>query len=302
VPGSLPAQWNIGAEDCAASPQAPLQVYTYEPQTFIFRQSPCADPEANFLYLLVGSQRALLIDTGAVADPAKMPLAKTVLSLLPLKDDVHLPLLIVHTHRHRDHYAGDGQFASGPDVQIVAPDLDAVRAFFHFDRWPEGIAHLDLGGRVVDVIPTPGHEEAHIAFYDERTALFFSGDLLLPGRLTIEDTAADRKSVARVIEFLAARPVAHILGGHIERDLGGRSYAEGSTYHPNERALELSRQDLLTLPSALATFNGFFASHENYSITHPMHNLLVLLFATVALLSIVVFALRRWWKHRRPGS
>lgn len=80
-PGSLPAQWNIGAEDCAASPQAPLQVYTYEPQTFIFRQSPCTDPEANFLYLLVGSQKALLIDTGAVADPAKMPLAKTVLSL-----------------------------------------------------------------------------------------------------------------------------------------------------------------------------------------------------------------------------
>jgi hydroxyacylglutathione hydrolase len=299
VPGSLPAQWNIGAEDCAASPQAPLQVYTYEPQTFIFRESPCADPEANFLYLLVGSQKALLIDTGAVADPAKMPLAKTVLSLLPLKDDGRLPLLIVHTHRHRDHYAGDGQFASGPDVQIVAPDLDAVCAFFHFDHWPEGIAHLDLGGRVVDVIPTPGHEEAHIAFYDERTALFFSGDLLLPGRLTIADTAADRKSVARAIEFLAGRPVAHILGGHIERDLAGRTYAEGSTYHPNERALELSRQDLLALPSALAKFNGFFATHENYSITHPMHNLLALLFATVALLSIVVFALRRLWKHRR---
>jgi hydroxyacylglutathione hydrolase len=302
VPGPLPAQWNIGAEDCAVSPQAPLQVYTYEPQTFIFRQSPCADPEANFLYLLVGSQKALLIDTGAVADPVKMPLAKTVLSLLPLKDGVRLPLLIVHTHRHRDHYAGDGQFASEPDVQIVAPDLDAVRAFFHLDHWPEGVAHLDLGGRVVDVIPTPGHEEAHIAFYDESTALFFSGDLLLPGRLTIEDTAADTKSVARAIEFLAARPVAHILGGHIERDLAGRTYAEGSTYHPNERALELSREDLLALPSALATFNGFFASHENYSITHPMHNLLALLFATVALLSIVVFVVRRLWKHRRPRS
>ncbi len=302
VPGSLPAQWNSGAEDCVASPQAPLQVYTYEPQTFIFRQSPCADPEANFLYLLVGSQKALLIDTGAVADPAKMPLAKTVLSLLPLKDDVRLPLLIVHSHGHRDHYAGDGQFASAPDVQIVAADLGAVRGFFQFDHWPDGVAHLDLGGRVVDVIPTPGHEEAHIAIYDERTALFFSGDFLLPGRLTIEDTAADRKSVARAIEFLAGRPLANILGGHIERDLAGRTYAEGSTYHPNERALELSRQDLLALASALATFNGFFASHENYSITHPMHNLLALLFATVALLSIVVFVLRRLWKHRRPRS
>ena len=71
VPGSLPAQWNIGAEDCVASPQPPLQVHTYEPQTFILRQSPCATFEANFIYLLIGSDKALLIDTGAVADPER---------------------------------------------------------------------------------------------------------------------------------------------------------------------------------------------------------------------------------------
>jgi hypothetical protein len=52
VPGSLPAQWNIGAEDCAASPQPPLQVHTYEPQTFILRQSPCATFEANLSIFL----------------------------------------------------------------------------------------------------------------------------------------------------------------------------------------------------------------------------------------------------------
>src|SRR6478609_7405345 len=69
VSGSLPAQWNIGAEDCVASPQPPLQVHTYEPQTFILRQSPCASFEANFIYLLIGSDKALLIDTGAVSRP-----------------------------------------------------------------------------------------------------------------------------------------------------------------------------------------------------------------------------------------
>src|SRR5437868_13261679 len=98
VPESLPAQWNIGAENCAASSQAPLQLHAYEPQTFILRQNPCANPEANFLYLLIGSQKALLIDTGAVADPNKMPLAETVLSLQLVKDSVRLPLLVVHTH------------------------------------------------------------------------------------------------------------------------------------------------------------------------------------------------------------
>src|SRR5438309_11293134 len=63
VEGSLPIQWDIGATDCKASPQPPLQVHAYEPQTFILRESPCADPEANFLYLLIGSEKALLIDT-----------------------------------------------------------------------------------------------------------------------------------------------------------------------------------------------------------------------------------------------
>src|SRR5262245_61415645 len=100
VPGSLPAQWNIGAKDCVASPQPPLQVHKYEPQTFILRQSPCADFEANFIYLLIGSDKALLIDTGAVADPQAMPLAKTIMELLPDKDGKKL--LVAHTHRHLD--------------------------------------------------------------------------------------------------------------------------------------------------------------------------------------------------------
>ncbi len=302
VPGSLPAQWNIGAENCTASPQAPLQVHAYELQTFILRQNPCANPEANFLYLLIGSEKALLIDTGAVADPNKMPLAQTVLSLLPLKNGVSLPLLVVHTHKHRDHYAGDGQSASLPNVKVVPPDLASVRAFFGFDHWPEDVAHLDLGDRIVDVVPTPGHESAHVAFYDERTALLFSGDFLMPGRLTLEDTVADQKSAARVIDFLANRPVTHVLGGHIERDLAGHTYAEGATYHPNERPLELSREDLMKLPSALASFNGFYASHENYSITHPMHNLLAVLCAAFMLLSVLGFASYRLmfrWRRRR---
>jgi hydroxyacylglutathione hydrolase len=101
---------------------------------------------------------------------------------------------------------------------------------------------------------------------------------------------------------LANRPVGHTLGGHIERDTAGHTYAEGATYHPNERALELSRQDLVKLPSALASFNGFYASHENYSITHPMHNLLALLFAAFVLLSVVAFVIYRLLRWRRRRS
>jgi hydroxyacylglutathione hydrolase len=123
--GSLDAHWNEGAADCKANPQAPLEVRTYSPQTFILRESLCPTFEAPFIYLLIGSQKALLIDTGDVADPDKMPLAKTVMNLTPGNGSAKLPLLVVHTHRHLDHRAGDPQFAHLPNVQVVGSILIA---------------------------------------------------------------------------------------------------------------------------------------------------------------------------------
>src|SRR4029077_813341 len=298
VSGSLPAQWNIGAEDCAASPQPPLQVHTYEPQTFILRQNPCATFEANFIYLLIGSDKALLIDTGAVADPEAMPLAKTILELLPDTGDKKLPLLVAHTHRHLDHRAGDPQFAPLPSVQVVPFDLEGVRAFFGFSDWPNGIAHLDLGGRTVDVIPTPGHNQTHVAFYDDRTGILFSGDFLLPGRLLIEDAAAYRESALRVIDFLKTRPLTHILGGHIELDATGHAYRFGSHYHPNEHRLRLAKADLTALPAAFERFNGFYARYPNYLLTNPIHNLLALAVIAVAVLIFIVCGVRRLLRRR----
>ena len=52
--------------------------------------------------------------------------------------------------------------------------------------------------------------------------------------------------------------------------------------------------------SAIADgFNGFYASHENYSITHPMHNLLALLVVACALLSVVILMVYRFVRRRR---
>jgi len=299
VPGSLNVHWNEGASDCRATPQDALQVHIYEPQTFILRQSPCAAFEANFLYLLIGSDKALLIDTGAVADPKEMPLAKTILELLPEKDHKKVPLLIAHTHRHLDHRAGDPQFVSLPSVQIVPIDLGRVRAFFGFTNWPNGTAHIDLGGRTVNVIPTPGHNETHVAFYDNRTGILFSGDFLLPGRLLIEDPAAYRESALRVGEFLNTRPLTYILGGHIELNTAGQAYRFGSHYHPNEHRLELAREDLTALPAAFESFNGFYARHPNYILSNPIRNLVAQAIIAVAVLIFIVWGGRRLLRSRR---
>jgi hydroxyacylglutathione hydrolase len=299
VPGTLNVHWNEGASDCSATPQDALQVHNYEPQTFIVRQNPCASFEANFIYLLIGSDKALLIDTGAVADPKAIPLAKTILQLLPDKDGKKLPLLVAHTHRHLDHRAGDPQFASLPSVQVVPFYLEGVRAFFGFANWPNGIAHLDLGGRTVDVIPTPGHNPTHVAFYDDRTGILFSGDFLLPGRLLIDDAAAYRESALRVIDFLKTRQLTHILGGHIELNAAGRAYRFGSHYHPDEHRLELAREDLTALPAAFERFNGFYARYPNYILTNPIRNLLALTIIAVAVLIFIVWGVRQLLRSRR---
>lgn len=302
VPGSLDVHWNEGAKDCAANPQPPLQVHAYEPQTYILRQSPCADFEANFLYLLIGSQRALLIDTGAVADPTRMPLASTVLQLLPGQGPSKLPLLVVHTHKHLDHRAGDAQFQNLPNVQVVGADLDSVRNFFGFPNWPQGVAHLDLGGRVVDVLPAPGHQFCHVVFYDNRTALVLSGDFLIPGRLLVENAAAYHQSALRLIDFLQSRPVSHILGGHIELDATGDTYWFGTPYHPNERSLALSREDLLALPGAFKRFNGFYAHYPDFVLFHQMRILALEGIAALLVLVAIGWALFRLVKRLRRKS
>jgi glyoxylase-like metal-dependent hydrolase (beta-lactamase superfamily II) len=263
------------------------------------RQSPCAHFEANVLYLLVGTRKALLIDTGAIADTAAMPLTRTVLELLPGAGHAKLPLLVVHTHGHADHRAGGAQLAALPALEFVPTGMDEVRAFFGFDQWPNGEARLDLGGRSIAVIPTPGHHPAHLVFYDDRTGLLFSGDFLLPGRLLIEDAAAYQESARRVVDFLAMRPLVHVLGGHIELDAGGRAYAHGARHHPNERPLELTRAELQALPAALANFNGFYARHANYILTNPLRNLLALASAALALLVLIALSARGWLRRRR---
>lgn len=297
--GSMDVRWNEGAPDCAATPQNPLQVHEYEPQTFILRQSPCAHFEANFIYLLIGSDKALLIDTGAVPDPDKMPLAKTVLELLPDHDRSKIPLVVAHSHGHRDHRAGDSQFASLPSVQIGPVELEGMQSFFGFEEWPNDIASLDLGGRTVYVIPAPGHHPSHLVFYDDKTELLFSGDFLLPGRLLIDDAAAYHESAIRIVDFLKNHPVAHVLGGHIELNADGQPYPHGSQHHPNERRLELAKEDLLALPATLENFNGFYAQHANFILSNPIHNLLALAVAAVTTLALIVWGLTRILRRRR---
>jgi glyoxylase-like metal-dependent hydrolase (beta-lactamase superfamily II) len=292
--------WNQGSEDCVKNPQPPIQVHQYNAQTFILRESLCATYEAPFMYLLIGKRKALLIDTGAVSDAKAMPLAQRVISLLP-NFASRLPLMVVHTHGHLDHRSGDDQFRTLRDVEVVPTDLASVKDRFGIADWPKGLGQIDLGDRVIDVIPTPGHYSSHVAYYDRRTGLFFSGDFLLPGRLLIEDTDADLASARRVAEFVERHPVTYVLGGHIELDQSGKTFF-GTRYHPNERPLQLTRQDLLALPGIVEGFNGVYANRGGYVLMNQNRILILLGVGAVIVLVAIILILRDLWRRVRSRS
>ena len=304
VPGSMDVEWYEGAANCATNSRPALQVHAYNNQTFILRENLCLTFEAPFMYLLLGSEKSLLIDTGDVADPNQMPLAHTMLELLPGEGSAKLPLLVVHTHRHLDHRAGDGQFANRAGVQVVGFDLNSVRRFYHFTDWPNGITQIDLGDRTIDVIPTPGHNETEISFYDRSTGLFFSGDFLLPGRLLIDNAGDYLRSAERVVAFVRDRPISYVLGGHIEMNASGELLPWQSQYHPHERALEMTKKDLLALPAALGSFNGFYTTSGKFVMMDSIR--LLIAFAALAgvvlitLVWIFVRYLRRRLGARKP--
>jgi hydroxyacylglutathione hydrolase len=299
VAGSLDVHWNEGAEDCEKATEPRIQVHQYEAQTIILRQSLCSNFEAPLLYLLIGDDVALLIDTGATEDPAQMPLAKTVVDLLPDRREAKLPLMVLHTHGHRDHRAADAQFAGLPGVVVVPPEVEDLRTALNLPQWPEGDARIELGGRTVEVMAAPGHQPAHLIFYDDRTALLFTGDFLLPGRLMVDDLGAYRASAERLVKFLGDRPVSHVLGAHIELDNAGELFPGGSQHHPNERAVALTKADVVGLPQALADFNGFYSKHESYVVTNPQRNLLAVALSVVLLFAAIVWAWRRARRRRQ---
>ena len=76
-------------------------------------------------------------------------MADTVMGLLPKAGTSKMPLLVLHTHRHLDHRAGDPQFANLPGVQVVPAFLEDVQKHFGFKSWPEGLAQVELGDRTM---------------------------------------------------------------------------------------------------------------------------------------------------------
>lgn len=189
--------------------------------------------EETHCYLLAGEKKALLLDTGLGVGNIRAEVERLT----------ELPVEVLTTHTHWDHIGGHSLF----DRILVHPlerewisgsfpmPLEAVKRNFMSqpcDR-PEGFdiedyclyeggamgvvedgTVIDLGGRALEVLHTPGHSPGHICLYEREKGWLFSGDLLYLGCLYAFYPTTDPVAFASSVERVAALPIQRIWPGH----------------------------------------------------------------------------------------
>jgi hypothetical protein len=133
--------WIHGSEDCEENIDPPIQVVQYTSNTWILRQNKCTNYEAPFMFLFIGDDKALLMDTGATEEQDIFPLYETVKKIIYEWEEKNgaVELIVAHTHKHGDHYAADGQFEEKVNTTIVGLEVEDVTSFFNISDWPNEI-------------------------------------------------------------------------------------------------------------------------------------------------------------------
>lgn len=193
--------------------------------------------EETHCYLLNGGQRSLLIDTG-------LGIENIYDEVVKLTDK---PVTAVATHIHWDHIGGHKYF---PDFYAHEAELDWLNGGFPLsldtikemvlDRCdpPEGfnVEHyeffqgtptrllsdgdvIDLGGRRVEVLHTPGHSPGHLCFWEPATGYLFTGDLVYKDVLFAYYPSTDPEAYLASLEKVAALPVKRVFPAHHSLDI-----------------------------------------------------------------------------------
>jgi glyoxylase-like metal-dependent hydrolase (beta-lactamase superfamily II) len=274
--------WIHGAADCTHSTDPLIQVHQCGADTFVLRVSKCFSYEGNFIYLLFGDNKAIMLDTGGPPNPVTpfnhgktLPVRQRVDAIVEQRrrgGGTDVDLIVAHTHSHNDHAAWDSEFSGRPRTTVVTTALAGVKSFFNLPNWPEGEAPLDLVNRRLTVFPIPGHEAAHIAVYDPRNKWLLTGDTLYPGLLTIANWNAFRTSAARLAHFADQHEISAVLGAHVEmKNVPRQLYPMGTTFQPQEHMLPLTAAHIQELHQACEAIAGHPHQdvHDDFIIDGP---------------------------------
>lgn len=185
--------------------------------------------QVNWNYLIIGRDRALLFDTG----PGVRDISLVVKAL------TDLPVVALPSHMHFDHTGGLHLFSD-----VAMADLPVLRAcesgpLFHASDdlfrgfregmvWrPQRVSHwfaighkIDLGGRQLEVVHTPGHSPDSISLWDEGAGILFAADFVYLGALYAQIPGADLSDYLNSAEELFQRlpPTDRVFGAHGQMD------------------------------------------------------------------------------------
>ncbi len=210
-----------------------FEVYRVVPQVFAIYEPHQA--EETIAYLIVGQKQALLFDTGmGISDIRKITSELT-----------HLPIIVLNSHTHDDHVGGNWQFATvyGMDTDFTRTNAKGSRQDAQDELGPGMICGdlpkgfdaksyatrpwtisrflhdhdtIDLGGRTLEILSTPGHTPDAISLLDRERGLLFSGDTYYPAPIWLfrPETNLD-DYVASVKRLAALAPqLKLVMGAH----------------------------------------------------------------------------------------
>jgi hydroxyacylglutathione hydrolase len=257
APGNMRFSWIHGSLSAKDNKDVRVQVHRYNEHTYILRQNPAIHWEAPFMYLIFGEKQVALLDTGATAEPEYFPLRETVDALIGRWSKANgtddLPLIVLPLGSELSQTEGLGQFIDRPNTTILAATPEARKKLLGTNN----STTIDLGGRTLTLLGTPGINELAITLYDPWTDLLFTGNTFYAGRLVIRDFAAYKTSLKTLLNFTAEHPVKWAMGGRIEMsDYPGVDYRLRSNFRPREHALQLPADLLAECYDIVHLING----------------------------------------------
>jgi glyoxylase-like metal-dependent hydrolase (beta-lactamase superfamily II) len=212
-----------------------FEVYRIRPGVFAIYEPH--QWEEVISYLIVGERRALLFDTGIGVGRIR----DVVSGLTPL------PVTVLNSHTHFDHVGGNADFAEILNVDSDYARANASGGTNRYGAWdalapervcgplPAGVGResyrirpwkatrtvrdgeqLDLGGRTLEVLLTPGHTPDSLCVIDRRNRLLFTGDTFYLGPIYLyvpeTDVGAYERSIGRLAALVPQLDV--LLPGH----------------------------------------------------------------------------------------
>lgn len=174
----------------------------------------------EYMYLLEGEEKALLLDTGYGAGNLRAFIEKLT----------NKPVMVANTHFHPDHAGGNGEFERvymSKGAVVDAPSTESEGAVpFDLNKLPhpdyekifieEGYL-FELGGRSVEVVDVkPAHCNSSLFFLDRGHRMLFCGDDFESAQVLMYDNSKNSAAPYEVGERLANFKA----NGERVRDLG----------------------------------------------------------------------------------